>query len=44
VFTQTVDETENLRRYGQVIFLDGTDVSTSLRWDVFPVTVIDANR
>jgi predicted DNA-binding protein len=44
VFTQTPEEAENLQRYGDVIFLDGTDITTSLRWDAFPITVVDANR
>jgi hypothetical protein len=35
VFTQTREEFENIRRYGDVIFFDGTDVATTLRWDVF---------
>jgi hypothetical protein len=43
-FSQTLEEAENMRKYGDVIFLDGTEIDSTLRWDLFPVTLIDVNR
>jgi hypothetical protein len=43
-FTQTTEEAENLRKFGQVIFFDGTDMTTTLRWDLFPIILIDHNK
>jgi hypothetical protein len=43
-FTQTDDERANLSLYGDVIFLDGTAIDNSLRWDTFPITLLDRNR
>jgi hypothetical protein len=43
-FTQTREERENLLNYGDVIFLDGTVIDNNLRWDTFPITLLDRNR
>ena len=44
IFTQTEEEHENLLKYGDVIFFDGTKINNELRWDLFPVTLIDNNK
>jgi hypothetical protein len=43
-FTQTAEEEYNLREFGDVILLNGTAIDNHLRWDTFPVTVLDRNR
>jgi hypothetical protein len=44
-FVQTPDERAHIERYGDVIMLDGTQMDQlTLRWDVFPVTLIDCNK
>ena len=41
VFTSMPFEAENLKRFGDVIFLDGTQRQNYLNWELIPVTVID---
>ena len=41
VFTAMDFEMENLRRFGDVIWLDGTQRQNFLKWEIIPVTVID---
>ena len=41
VFTAAQFEVENLRHFGHVIFLDGTQKQNHLKWEIMPVTVID---
>jgi hypothetical protein len=43
-FTQTTEERHNLDAYGDVIFLDGTAIENALRWDTFPITLLNKNR
>jgi hypothetical protein len=43
-FTQTAEQEYNLREFGDVILLDGTAIDNHLRWDTFPVAVLDRNR
>mgnify|MGYP001050602289 FL=1 len=44
LFTMTKDEENNLRNFGDVIFIDGTQVKLTLKWEVIPITVIDKNK
>jgi hypothetical protein len=44
VLTITPFERENLRRFGDVIFLDGTMIRNSLGWTTFPITLINEAR
>jgi hypothetical protein len=32
---------ENLRRFGDVVFLDGTLIRNSLRWTIYSITLIN---
>ena len=41
VFTATQFELDNLKQYGHVIWLDGTQRQNRLQWEIMPVTVID---
>ena len=41
VFTAMPFEQENLKRFGDVIWLDGTQRQNYLNWEIIPVTVID---
>ena len=41
VFTAMPFELENLKRFGDVIWLDGTQRQNYLSWEIVPVTVID---
>ena len=41
VFTAAPFELENLKKFGQVIWLDGTQRQNRLQWEIIPVTVID---
>ena len=41
VYTNMPFEAENLKRFGDVIFLDGTQRQNYLNWEIIPVTVID---
>ena len=41
VYTATPFELENLKRFGNVIWLDGTQRQNRLRWEIMPVTLID---
>ena len=41
VFTSMPFEAENLKRFGDVIFIDGTQRQNYLNWEIIPVTVID---
>jgi hypothetical protein len=40
VFTIMPLEYENLQRFGNVVFLDGTMVRNALGWTIFPITII----
>lgn len=40
IFTMNRDEIQNLKNYGDVIFIDGTHVHLNLKWEVFPITAI----
>jgi hypothetical protein len=42
-FTQTAEEEYNVREFGNVILLDETAIDNHLRWDTFPVAVLDRN-
>ena len=42
VFTITREELENLREFGDVLFLDGTQIPNKLCWQCFPITVVDS--
>jgi hypothetical protein len=45
VITQAPKERSNIEKYGGVIILDGTQIDRcTLRWDVFPVTLIDYDK
>ena len=41
VFTAMDFEIENLRRFGDVIWLDGTQRQNFLKWEIIPVTLVD---
>ena len=41
VFTAAPFELQNLRQFGQVIWMDGTQKQNHLKWEIMPVTVID---
>lgn len=43
MLTFTIDDIVNLRLYGDVIFVDGTNVPNKLIWQCFPLTVVDEN-
>jgi hypothetical protein len=44
LLTITPFESENLRRFGDVIFLDGTMIQNSLRSTTLPMTLVDESK
>jgi hypothetical protein len=44
VLTITAFEKENLRRFGDVIFLDGTMIRNSLGWTTLPITLLNESK
>ena len=42
VFTAMDFEVENMRRFGDVIWLDGTQRQNYLKWEIIPITLIDS--
>lgn len=40
MLTFTADELENLERYGDVLFIDGTYSNLRLKWEIIPITGI----
>lgn len=41
VLTFTEQELENLKRFGDVLFIDGTFAQLRLRWEVLPITAVN---
>jgi hypothetical protein len=41
VFTLTQEESMNLTRFGDVLFLDGTAIRNAMGWATVPVTLVD---
>ena len=37
----TNEENENLKKYGDVLFIDSTSIENSLNWSIIPIIVID---
>ena len=44
VMTFTAKELENLRQFGDVLFIDGTMSQLRLRWEILPITGVDQHR
>jgi hypothetical protein len=44
VFTVSGPEKENWRRFGDVVFLDGTKIQNSLGWTTWPVTLVNDRK
>ena len=44
VLTFTAKELENLKKFGDVLFIDGTMSQLRLRWEVLPLTAVDQHR
>jgi hypothetical protein len=44
ILTMTPEERDNLRHYGDVIFLDGTFIANELGWTTVPVVLINHQR
>ncbi|KAK8838939.1 hypothetical protein M9Y10_032399 [Tritrichomonas musculus] len=43
ILTIHKSEIENLAKYGETIFIDGTYAYLKSRWEIFPITAIDTN-
>ena len=44
VMTFTAKELENLKQFGDVLFIDGTMSQLRLRWEILPITSVDQHR
>lgn len=44
ILTFQPQEISNLQHYGDILFIDGTQVKLNLRWEVVPITLIDENK
>ena len=44
VLTFTEEELNNLRQFGDVIFIDGTMTQLRVRWEVLPITAVDQHK
>lgn len=44
VLTLMPFEQENIRRFGSVMFLDGTHNNSSMKWEMIPITLVDQYR
>ena len=44
VLTFTKEELQHLKKFGDVIFIDGTMARLKMRWEVLPITAIDQHR
>lgn len=44
VLTFTQEELNNLRFFGDVIFIDGTVTQLRVRWEVLPITAVDQHK
>lgn len=44
VLTFTAKELDNLKKYGDVLFIDGTMSQLRLRWEILPITGVDQHR
>lgn len=44
VLTFTEKELQNLKRYGDVLFIDGTFANLRLKWEVLPITSVNEHR
>lgn len=44
VLTFTAEELDNLKRFGDVLFIDGTMANLRMRWEVLPITGVDEHR
>ena len=44
ILTVTAKELENLRRFADVIFIDGTMAKLRMKWEVLPITAVDQHK